>query len=229
MKIQLWLLRWIRLACVGTLSLCLLAGCQQAKAPAVVAARVAGSAPSPPAVNFDYYLLTLSWSPEYCHGHGNSPQCSGGHSGFVVHGLWPQFNSGQWPSDCSRAAGLADPSTMLDIMPDPRLIVHEWARHGTCSGLTANQYFALIRKAYDSIKIPASLVSPSRTSTQSATGIKQLFTEANPAISADDMAISCHNRYLSAVEFCLSKDIQSIACKAARDCNARAIRIPSSQ
>lgn len=228
-KIQHRMPNWTGLVCIGALTLCLLAGCQQASTPAVIAAHVASSPQPQPAANFDYYLLTLSWSPEYCHGHGNSPQCSGDHPGFVVHGLWPQFNSGQWPSDCSRAAGLADPSTMLDIMPDPRLIAHEWAKHGTCSGLTANQYFALVRQAYDSIKVPASLVSPSRTATRSTSDIKHLFSEANPAISADDMAVSCHNRYLSAVEFCLSKELRPIACQAVRDCNARAVRIPSIQ
>lgn len=182
-----------------------------------------------PTGNFDYYLFTLSWSPEYCHGHPNNSQCGGAHPGFVVHGLWPQFNNGQWPSACSSAPGLSDPSTMLDIMPDPRLIQHEWFTHGTCSGFTAGQYFGVIRKAYASIKIPTSLVSPARTTTRSAGQVKQMFTDANPGMSSDDIAISCHNRYLSAVEFCLGKNLQPIACRAVRDCTANSIRIPAAQ
>ncbi len=183
-----------------------------------------------PSGNFDYYLFTLSWSPEYCHGHPNNPQCDGSHPGFVVHGLWPQFNNGQWPSTCPSGTGLlSNPTQVLAIMPDQRLIQHEWITHGTCSGLTTNQYFGAILKAYASIKIPPSLVSPTRTQTQSASDIKQLFTDANPGMSSESIAITCHNRYLSAVAFCLSKDLKPITCQAVRDCNANSIRIPAAQ
>jgi ribonuclease T2 len=222
-----------------TLSL-ILFGCQNSSNPAsqpaatIADARIAnaraandaGVIPTPTG-HFDYYLLTLSWAPEYCHGHSNSPECDGSHPGFVVHGLWPQFQDGQWPSQCSAAPGLSNPTSMLDIMPAPRLIAHEWPTHGTCTGLTANQYFAVVRQAYQSIKIPAALVNPTQTSRQSAAEIKQLFVESNPAISTDDIAISCHNRYLAGVEFCLSKTLQPIACQTVRDCNASSITIPS--
>lgn len=220
-------------------TLCLLVGCRQtgpsaANAPtrgesaaAEVRSAVQHPAAGEPAPDFDYYLLTLSWSPEYCHGHRNSPQCDGSHRGFVVHGLWPQRNSGQWPSNCSNAPGLAHPSTMLDIMPDPRLIAHEWATHGTCSGLDADQYFGLLRQAYESIRVPSALVAPSHSGTESANAIKRSFIDANPGMAAADIAISCHNRYLSAVEFCLSKGLRPIACQAVRDCTARAIRVPA--
>ena len=213
----------------------MLAGCQQpASHPAatIAQARIANAEAansSDTSAKFDYYLFTLSWSPEYCHGHPNNLQCGGGHPGFVVHGLWPQFNNGQWPSACSSAPGLSNPSGMIDIMPDPRLIQHEWTTHGTCSGLTADEYFGVIRKAYASIKIPSSLVSPARTTTRSASEIKQMFTDANPGMSNEDVVVSCHNRYLSAAEFCLSKNLQSIACQAVRDCSANSIRIPAAQ
>jgi ribonuclease T2 len=229
----------IRRLLLAVLTLTFAIGCQHPSTPAdktstakIANARAAndsGAAISPSTGQFDYYLLTLSWSPEYCHGHPNSLQCHGGHPGFVVHGLWPQFQNGQWPSQCSNAPGLSDPSSMLDIMPDRRLIAHEWATHGTCSGLTADQYFGLIRKAYRSIKIPPPLVSPVRTTTHSAGAIKQLFTDANPGMSAGDIALSCHNRYLSAVEICLSKTLQPITCQAVRDCNQTSIRIPSAR
>lgn len=223
------------------LSLCALAwlvvaGCNQPQDPSNVTTsvpqhlgRTRSATSNPPAGNFDYYLFTLSWSPEYCHGHPNNPQCDGSHPGFVVHGLWPQFNNGGWPSSCSYAVGLSNPDSMLDIMPDPRLIRHEWTTHGTCSGLSAPQYFATVRQAYRSIHIPAPLVSPNRATTRSADQIKQMFVDANPQISVDDIAVSCHNRYLSAVEFCLSKQLQPIACHAVRDCTAASIHIPAAR
>jgi ribonuclease T2 len=220
---------------LSALSLLLASACQQPPtqpaektAQARLANAKAANVPTPTG-NFDYYLFTLSWSPEYCHGHPNAQQCGGAHPGFVVHGLWPQFNNGQWPSACSSEPGLSNPSSMLDIMPDPRLIQHEWTTHGTCSGLSADQYFDVIRKAYNSIRIPSSLVSPSRTTTRSADDIKQMFTDANPGMSSEDIAVSCHNRYLSAVELCLAKNLHPTACQAVRDCTANSIRIPAAQ
>src|SRR5690242_4828750 len=82
---------------------------------------------------FDYYLLTLSWSPEFCHSHSDKPECQSGHHGFVVHGLWPQYANG-YPEHCSNAPGLSNPAEMTDIMPDTGLVGHEWSTHGTCSG-----------------------------------------------------------------------------------------------
>jgi ribonuclease I len=59
---------------------------QQGKAPVESVAGV-----------FDYYLLTLSWSPTFCLTHKDDAQCSGKGYGFVLHGLWPQYAKGGWP------------------------------------------------------------------------------------------------------------------------------------
>src|SRR3979411_349189 len=47
---------------------------------------------------FDFYVLSLSWSPSFCEeaaergGGGRSQvQCGGRPYSFVVHGLWPQY------------------------------------------------------------------------------------------------------------------------------------------
>lgn len=198
----------------------------QARMTDARAANNSGTSPQAPG-QFDYYLLTLSWAPEYCHGHPNSPECEGSHPGFVVHGLWPQFQDGRWPSHCSDAPGLADPAAMLDIMPDPRLIAHEWTTHGTCTGLNAAQYFRVVRQAYRSIHIPPEFAQPDQTRRHSADEIKEMFTAANPGLPASSIALSCHNRYLAGVEFCLSKTLEPVACSAVRDCDARSISIPS--
>ena len=50
---------------------------------------------------FDYYVLSLSWSPNWCQLEGNarqSEQCEEDH-GWILHGLWPQFHRG-YPSYC---------------------------------------------------------------------------------------------------------------------------------
>src|SRR5215471_11497582 len=111
---------------------------------------------------FDYYMLTLSWSPEFCHSHADKPECQSGHHGFIVHGLWPQYVEG-YPEHCSTAPGLANPEQMADIMPDTGLVAHEWSTHGTCSGLNAGAYFKLLRRAFESIKVPEKFTAPRET------------------------------------------------------------------
>lgn len=176
---------------------------------------------------FDYYLLALSWSPEYCHSHASSTQCSSDkHFGFVVHGLWPEYKTGSGPQHCGSQPGLSNPSSMLDIMPDLGLVQHEWTTHGTCSGLTAEQYFGLIRKAFSSVKQPTQLTGAKTPQTLSPRQVKQDFEGANPELNDSEMMINCASNYLQAVEICLTKGLQPMACPAPRDCRASTIRVP---
>lgn len=174
---------------------------------------------------FDYYLLTLSWSPEFCYSHPDKPECQSGHHGFVVHGLWPQYVDG-YPEHCSTAAGLANPSEMADIMPDAWLVNHEWTTHGTCSGLDAENYFQLLRRAFTSIKVPARLVAPHENFSIPPQEVKQEFVQVNSAFSSNEMTVGCGNNYLTAVSFCMGKDLKPTACQNLRDCRANVIRVP---
>jgi len=174
---------------------------------------------------FDYYLLTLSWSPEFCHSHPGKPECQSGHHGFVVHGLWPQYSNG-YPEHCSNTPGLRDPGEMADIMPDAGLVGHEWSTHGTCSGLDAENYFKLIRRAFTSIKMPGRFVAARESFSITPEDVKRDFVQANPDFSADEMTVGCGNNYLTAVSFCMGKDLKPIACQNLRDCRANSIRVP---
>ena len=121
---------------------------------------------------FDFYVLSLSWSPSFCaaaaergNGRGPTPQCGPRPYSFVVHGLWPQYDKG-FPEYCEVPAprlnrGIV--SSMLDLMPAPRLIYNEWDKHGTCSGLAARDYFDTVRKAREAIKISCAIWRPART------------------------------------------------------------------
>jgi ribonuclease T2 len=52
---------------------------------------------------FDYYVMALSWSPNWCELEGDakgSDQCAAHHDhGWILHGLWPQYHRG-FPSYC---------------------------------------------------------------------------------------------------------------------------------
>jgi ribonuclease T2 len=177
---------------------------------------------------FDYYLLTLSWSPEFCHApvHADKPECQSGHHGFIVHGLWPQYAPQGYPENCSTAPGLSNPAEMADIMPDTGLVAHEWSTHGTCSGLDAESYFKLLRQAFQSVKIPDRFASPHQNFSLSPQDIKSEFIRANPSFSTDDMTVSCGNNYLTAVSMCMTKDLKPTACQNLRDCRANMVRVP---
>ncbi len=119
--------------------------------------------------DFDFYVLSLSWSPSWCESDDDadgSDQCAAGRKfAFVVHGLWPQYDRG-WPDFCTDARR-DRPSwdavrSMLDIMPDPGLVRHEWAKHGTCSGLSSADYLKTVRAAREAIAIPAAYHSLDR-------------------------------------------------------------------
>ena len=175
---------------------------------------------------FDYYLLTLSWSPEFCHSpsHADKPECESGHNGFVVHGLWPQYAQG-YPEHCSHAPGLANPGEMADIMPDAGLVTHEWSTHGTCSGLDAESYFKLLRQAFASVRIPARLAAPHEMFSVPPQEVKNEFVKANPNLSTDNFTVSCGNNYLTAVSLCMTKNLKPTACQNLRDCRANVIRV----
>lgn len=178
-----------------------------------------------PAAPFDFYLLNLSWSPEYCHLHPSAAECAT-HPAFVLHGLWPENANGKNPENCSNAAGPTDPSVYKDIYPDPGLLEHEWSAHGTCSGLNPTDYFNEAREAYHSIVIPAKLTSLTSQVSMPPDQILVLFIQANPAIPRSSFALTCGSNYLTAVEVCLDKTLHPAVCSAVRTCRANVVRIP---
>jgi ribonuclease T2 len=175
--------------------------------------------------NFDYYLLTLSWSPEFCYSHRSAPECGRGAT-FVLHGLWPQNADGTYPQNCSAAPGPANPSQYSDIYPDQSLLEHEWSTHGTCSGLSPDAFFTAARTAFQSFKVPPKLAQLTAPISLQPDQILSLVTQSNPSIGAGDLVLSCGNNYLTAVEVCLDKQLHHISCGTVRSCKARTVRIP---
>jgi ribonuclease T2 len=191
---------------------------------------------------FDYYLLSLSWSPSYCAGlprDGYDPQCNrrdGKRYAFILHGLWPQYERG-WPQDCQTAdrgfvpAPVAD--RMLDIMPSKKLVFHEYRKHGTCSGLGIDGYFDLSRKLYEKVKIPdrfRNLTDPRFT--VSPTELINEVVAINPGMKPDNLAVECGgpgNR-LKELRVCFDKQGEFRACgrneNQSKLCSAPSMYVP---
>ena len=181
--------------------------------------------------NFDYYLLTLSWAPEFCATHASnasSSECDPNrHFGLVVHGLWPENDNGSYPQDCAPAQPVAQATVqhMLAIMPARGLIQHEWATHGTCSGLAAQDYFADIEKAFREVQIPPEYRAPAQAFQVSPSEIEQKFAAANH-VPTGDFRVSCSGTEFVAIEACMTKDLQYRQCSSGlRDCRAPQVTI----
>ena len=123
---------------------------------------------TPKESTFAYYLLALSYAPDFCsepQGVKDPRECGAGrHIGFVVHGLWPQGENARGPENCGHASPVSQSiiQQTLKYIPTESLIQHEWATHGTCSNLSVGDYFATVRKARDSVSIPKDLDQPSQ-------------------------------------------------------------------
>lgn len=157
---------------------------------------------------FDYYLLSLSWAPTYCLTH-QGEECSGKGYGFVLHGLWPQFEAGGYPERCGSDRGLSDSAAAKGrtLYPSEQLMRHEWKEHGTCSGLDALAYFDTADRATAAVKIPPALESPEAARSLTTTQIMALFREANRSLPDGAMTVACSRGQMSEVRVCLTKDL----------------------
>lgn len=190
---------------------------------------------------FDYYALVLSWSPTHCANaqRGRDDlQCNrrdGRRYNFVLHGLWPQYERG-FPDSCPTRDRPFVPNRiidqMLDIMPAKGLIIHEYKKHGTCSGLDPAGYYDLSRQLFNRIQIPQRYVNPFDVQFVAPEQLMKDMIEANPELKPDMMAIGCGgpgNR-LKEIRICFTKSGKFRSCGSnenqRRMCSARQMYIP---
>jgi ribonuclease T2 len=175
---------------------------------------------------FDYYLLSLSWSPEFCYSHQSSAECSQ-HLGLIVHGLWPQYNgANSGPENCANQPGPSNPDSLLDLLPTRDLISHEWATHGTCTGLRADAYFGLIRRIFSNFHAPPQLQHPNRQSIIRTADLKRAIAQSNPGLNDSEITLTCTGRYLREVQLCLTKDGRPQPCSGLRECRGTSVLVP---
>ncbi len=176
--------------------------------------------------DFDYYVMSLSWTPTWCALEGDdrdSPQCDAGQGfGFTLHGLWPQYEQG-WPAFCpttERNPSRSMTGEMADIFGTSGLAWYQWNKHGVCSGLSASDYYALARLAYERVNRPQLLRDLDREVRVPAEVIEQAFLEANPDLTDDMVTVTCEAGRLQEVRICLTRDLEPRACApdSARDC-----------
>ena len=187
---------------------------------------------------FNYYVLALSWSPSYCAGEAgqnDTQQCAPGRRfAFVVHGLWPQYDRG-WPEYCaSRETWVPQEliDEMMDVMPSKKLVIYQWKKHGSCSGLSQAGYFGSVRQIFGSLRIPARYLSPQAMITITPEQLVTDFVKSNKGLTADMLSVQCGNARdrarLSELRVCVNKAGSFTACgeNETRQCGAKTIVLP---
>ncbi|NSX53715.1 ribonuclease T2 family protein [Parasulfitobacter algicola] len=193
----------------------------------VLLSSMLAQAESDRAGEFDYYVLALSWTPNWCALEGDargSDQCDDRHDfGWTLHGLWPQYNRG-WPSFCQtsqRPPSRSETAAMADIMGTAGLAWHQWKKHGSCAGLSSNDYYALSRRAYENVNRPEVFRKLQTTVKLPASVVEDAFLQANPDWSADMITITCRNDHIQEARLCLSKELAPVQCgrDVIKDCS----------
>ena len=177
--------------------------------------------PDGPAVRavISHYTLALSWSPEFCRGSRaaeNALQCGGsvGRFGFILHGLWPESNSGPTPQWCALAQ---PPSPQLlrqniCMTPAPQLLAHEWAKHGSCMAKTPEGYFKVAGILWHSLRYP-DMAQLSRRPGLTAGELRRAFVAANRGWTTEAVGITTGSRgWLRELKLCYGRDFMPRAC-----------------
>ncbi|MEL6372520.1 MAG: ribonuclease T2 [Pseudomonadota bacterium] len=191
---------------------------------------------------FDYYALVLSWSPTFCEGSQgsrNASQCDVRRRArpyaFVLHGLWPQYER-RWPEFCRTRERPFVPrktiDSMMDIMPSRRLIIHEYKKHGTCTGYDPQRYYLIARKFYEFIKIPDRYKRLDKPLVVTQDELRRDLLAVNPGLRAKHLSFVCRgsgNR-LREIRICFTRTGKLRACGAnenqRRLCRSRKMFMP---
>lgn len=189
------------------------------------------------AAAFDYFVLALSWTPSWCSDEGDAradARCvAGARNGWLVHGLWPQFSDGGWPEYCQttvRPASRAQTAAMLDIMGSSALAWHQWRKHGTCSDMTAQDYFATTRAAFRAVELPDLFTRIERDIRVDPQSVETAFLNANQKFASHMMAVTCPRDKVTEIRICLNRSLQPTPCDAqllARSCARNAALLPA--
>ncbi|MDB5658782.1 MAG: Ribonuclease [Cypionkella sp.] len=189
------------------------------------AAKAQGDKPG----DFDFYVMSLGWSSNWCALEGDNrrdPQCDAGRGlTWTLHGLWPQYERG-YPANCRTVENdpnRGDSAQMADIMGGAGLAFYEWKKHGRCSGLSAKTYYSTMRKAYNSVVIPPIFAKITKDLHVPASVIEDAFSESNPHIARDQMTITCNQGMIQELRICLTKDLKPRRCGAdtIKDCKLK--------
>jgi ribonuclease T2 len=165
------------------------------------------------------YTLALTWGPQFCRSRGDDAstrfQCGGGSRfGFTLHGLWPDGRGKAWPQYCAPAPILqpAEIRRNLCTTPSAQLLQHEYAKHGTCMGVTPAAYFSRARGLYAGLRFP-DMDALSRRAGLTAGAFAAAFARVNPGMTPTMMRIAATRQgWLDELWLCLDTRFRAVPC-----------------
>lgn len=166
------------------------------------------------------YTLAMSWSPQFCKERGTSSfQCGADNRfGFVLHGLWPDGAGREWPQYCRPVELLPEAviRTNLCATPSAQLQQHEWAKHGSCMNVTADDYFRRSTGLFRRLRFP-DMDALSRRGGVSAGALASALARANPGIAPDMVRVTAtRGGWLDEVWLCLDLNLRYARCTRAQ-------------
>lgn len=186
---------------------------------------------------FDYHILAVSWMPAFCETTGEArddPRCAAGTGhGWMLHGLWPQHADGSWPEYCEtpwRNPSRRETAEQADLFGVSWAAWHQWNKHGRCSGMSADEYFALSRVAIEQVTLPDIAARGTREGALPPAALKAAFLAANPDFGEGMLTVTCRHDAVRELRLCLTRALKPRPCDAAtlrRACPVEAIRIPA--
>ena len=173
---------------------------------------------------FDFYLLNVVPSGEFCRIADVGPGCTT-RAGWLLHGLWAQRFDGTYPVFCAERGGPEHPEKNLDMTPDLALLDHEWKKHGTCTTMSADAFFAAERKAFAAFVVPAAMDGLDTTVTLAPGAILGEFYTANPGFPKGSLVLWCSKGKVTSVSACLGKDLKPVVCQGLKSCGDAVVSV----
>ena len=159
----------------------------------------------------DGFVLSVSWSPDFCANNPNKrPQCGGDQQfNWVLHGLWPQDSAASNPLKDNPRFCKENQAISLDLArknfclsPDPQLMQNEWAKHGTCYFKTPEDYFAKAAEMFWVLNLPELA--------DFEADLEAKILKDNPALV--DLKVMAKKDFLQEIHICYDIDFKPTSC-----------------
>jgi len=136
-----------------------------------------------------------------------------GRFGFVLHGLWPESGPGRWPQWCAaKPVPVETVRRNACLTPSPRLMAHEWAKHGSCMARTPEGYFRAAAALMRPLKFP-DMAQLSRKEGLTAGDLRRALIESTPFLPLAGIRVKANARgWLQEVHLCYGADFMPTAC-----------------
>jgi len=170
--------------------------------------------------SFDYFYLVREWNPTFC----LEDACKRlPDNRFTIHGLWPQYAAGKYPSYCNRSEPY-DSDVLAGIRPweafewpslthsDDHFWSHEWMKHGTCSAMTQLEFFNKALALNEKYDLMAALNTAGIVPSNKMKYPRKDVSAALKAGLGVEAQVHCFSDEISEIYMCFTKDLEPFDC-----------------